>query len=64
MTQQVEADLAGLLERLKHAQRELVLSAAASGTTIPSDGMLRKISELEGVIAATEAVMEEERARR
>ncbi|MGQ3673427.1 hypothetical protein ACT6QG_13655 [Xanthobacter sp. TB0136] len=63
MTQQLEADLAGLLERLKNAQRELVLTAA-SGTTVPSDGMLRKISELEGVIAATEAVMEEERARR
>ncbi len=63
MTQQLESDLAALLDRLKNAQRELVVTASR-GTTIPSDGMLRKISELEGVIAATEAVLEEERARR
>lgn len=63
MTQQIESDLAALLERLKSAQRELVVTASR-GTTIPSDGMLRKISELEGVIAATEAVLEEERSRR
>ncbi|MGQ3676672.1 hypothetical protein ACT6QH_14390 [Xanthobacter sp. TB0139] len=63
MTQQLEAELASLLERLKNAQRELVITAAKANT-LPSDGMLRKISELEGVIAATEAVMEEERLRR
>ncbi|MGE4372243.1 MAG: hypothetical protein AB7E29_04945 [Xanthobacter sp.] len=63
MTQQLEAELASLLERLKNAQRELVITAAKA-KTLPSDGMLRKISELEGVIAATEAVMEEERLRR
>lgn len=60
MTQTVEADLSSLLERLKTAQRDLLLTAA-KGTTLPSDGMLRKISELEGAIAATEALIQEER---
>ncbi|MFG1187109.1 MULTISPECIES: hypothetical protein [Xanthobacter] len=63
MAQQAEADLASLLDRLKAAQRELVLTAA-KGSTLPSDGMLRKISELEGAIAATEALMQEEGVRR
>lgn len=57
---QDEADLSILLDRLKTAQRTLLLTAAASGT-LPSDGMLRKISELEGAIAATEALIQEER---
>lgn len=59
MTQPVEADLSSLLERLKTAQRDLLL-AAARASTLPSDGMLRKISELEGAIAATEALIQEE----
>lgn len=63
MAQKSEADLSGLLDRLKSAQRDLLLTAA-QGTTVPSDGMLRKISELEGVIAATEALMQEEQHRR
>lgn len=63
MATQPEADLKGLLDRLKTAQRDLLLTAA-SGTTVPSDGMMRKISELEGVIAATEALMQEESRRR
>lgn len=63
MSQQVEADLSGLLDRLKNAQRDLLLTAAKSAT-LPSDGMLRKISELEGVIAAAEALIQEERERR
>ncbi|MEP9349696.1 hypothetical protein [Xanthobacter sp. KR7-225] len=63
MSQQAEADLAGLLDRLKSAQRDLLLTAA-KGSTLPSDGMLRKISELEGVIAATEALMQEEQQAR
>ena len=57
---QDEADLSNLLDRLKNAQRALLLTAAAGGT-LPSDGMLRKISELEGAIAATEALIQEER---
>ncbi len=63
MAQQTEADLKGLLERLKNAQRDLLL-AAAQATTVPSDGALRKISELEGAIAATEALIQDERKKR
>jgi hypothetical protein len=63
MAQQAEADLSSLLDRLKAAQRDLVLTAAKS-TALPSDGMLRKISELEGAIAATEALIQEEGDRR
>lgn len=59
MAQTVEADLSRLLERLKTAQRDLLLTAA-KGNTLPSDGMLRKISELEGAIAAAEALIQEE----
>ena len=63
MATQPEADLKGLLDRLKTAQRDILLTAA-NASTLPTDGMLRKISELEGVIAATEALMQEERRRR
>ncbi|MFG1403262.1 hypothetical protein [Xanthobacter sediminis] len=62
MSQTVEADLLSLLERLKTAQRDLLLTAAKS-RTLPSDGMLRKISELEGAIAAAEALIQEEHDR-
>ncbi|MEP9368575.1 hypothetical protein [Xanthobacter sp. VNH20] len=63
MAQQAEADLQGLLDKLKTAQRELLLNAARS-STFPSDGALRKISELEGAIAATEALLQETAPRR
>lgn len=63
MAQQAEADLTSLLERLKSAQRDLLLTAA-KGTTVPSDGTLRKLSDLEGAIAATEALIQEEGDRR
>ncbi|MFG1425204.1 hypothetical protein [Roseixanthobacter glucoisosaccharinicivorans] len=63
MAQQAEADLQGLLDKLKKAQRELLLNAARSAT-FPSDGALRKISELEGAIAATEALLQESMPRR
>lgn len=63
MPQLAGADLSGLLDRLKSAQRDLLLTAA-KGSTLPSDGMLRKISELEGAIAATEALMQEEQHAR
>ncbi|MFG1347466.1 hypothetical protein V5F59_21445 [Xanthobacter autotrophicus DSM 431] len=62
MAQQPEADLSSLLERLKAAQRELLLTAA-KGATLPSDGTLRKLSDLEGAIAATEALIQEEHDR-
>jgi len=63
MAQQPEADLQRLLDRLKAAQRDLLLAAARS-SALPSDGMLRKISDLEGAIAAAEALIQEEDARR
>lgn len=62
MAQQAEADLSSLLERLKAAQRDLLLTAARS-SALPSDGMLRKLSDLEGAIAATEALIQEEHER-
>lgn len=63
MAHQPEADLEGLLERLKAAQRALLFTAARS-PALPSDGTLRKLTELEGAIAATEALIQEESARR
>ena len=63
MAPQPEADLPRLLERLKAAQRDLLLTAAKT-TTLPSDGTLRKLSDLEGAIAATEALLQEEADRR
>ncbi len=53
-------ELKALLERLKTAQRHLVLAAAKSGM-LPSDGTLRKIADLEQAIVATEALIEESR---
>jgi hypothetical protein len=56
-------DLQALLDRLKRVQRELI-DAAAAIATMPSDGTIRKISELEGVIAAVENLIEERRSQR
>lgn len=47
-----------LLERMKSAQIEL-LAAAAKASTLPSDGALRKIADLEVAIAALEHLMED-----
>ncbi|MEP9377568.1 hypothetical protein ABLE91_12685 [Aquabacter sp. CN5-332] len=58
MEQNAEAGLLGMLDRLKSAQRTLLLTAAQSAA-LPSDGTIRKISELEGAIAATEALLSE-----
>lgn len=58
-----EAGLSALLDRLKTAQRDLLLTAAGT-QTLPSDGTIRKIAELEGAIAATEALLEELRRKR
>lgn len=63
MAHVAEADLKGLLERLKTAQRDLLITASQA-TVLPSDGAIRKISDLEGAIAATEALMQEEKKRR
>jgi hypothetical protein len=55
-------ELPALLERLKAAQRDLIL-AAAKLSMLPSDGTLRKISDLENTIAAVEALLQEEQAK-
>lgn len=52
-----------LLERMKTAQAEL-LAAAAKGRTLPSDGALRKIADLEVAIGAVEHLLEESDASR
>ena len=51
--------LEALLDRLKAAQRTLVLQAAQL-PMLPPDGTLRKIADLENTIAAVEALMDEE----
>ncbi len=55
-------ELTELLMRLQQAQRELIC-AAAKTAMMPSDGTLRRISDLENSIAAVEAVLEDERAK-
>ncbi|GJE42837.1 hypothetical protein [Methylobacterium soli] len=54
------SDLEALLDRLKAAQRMLVLQAAELAM-LPPDGTLRKIADLENTIAAVEALIDEER---
>ena len=53
--------LEALLDRLTARQREIMLEAAGRDMLSP-DGLLRKIAELENVIAAVEAVMDEDGA--
>lgn len=50
-------EYSALLERMKAAQIEL-LSAAAKAKTLPSDGALRKIADLEVAIGALEHLLE------
>ncbi|GBD48638.1 hypothetical protein [Methylopila sp. Yamaguchi] len=52
-------DYQALLDRLKTAQREL-LTAAAKAKTLPSDGALRKIADLEVAIGAVEHLLDED----
>ena len=52
------ADLASLLDRLKGAQHA-VINDAARHVGLPSTAILRKIAELENVIAAVLALIEE-----
>ena len=55
--------LEALLDRLKARQRDLIMEAAQYDT-MPADSTLKRIAELENVIAAVEAVADEERGRR
>ena len=58
MTEKLDA----LLSRLKAFQRDLIL-VAADHDVIPAGSLLRQIAELENVIAAVEAVADEEAER-
>ncbi|MBB3972139.1 hypothetical protein [Hansschlegelia beijingensis] len=51
-------DYKTLLERMKAAQIEL-LTAAARARTLPSDGALRKIADLEVAIGALEHLIDD-----
>lgn len=52
-------DYEALLERMKVAQIELI-KAAAKAKQLPSDGALRKISDLEVAIGALEHLIEDD----
>lgn len=57
------SDLEALLDRLKNAQRDLILDAAKVAM-LPPDSMLRRIADLENTIAAVEALIYEQRHAR
>ena len=57
------ADLPSLLDRLKQAQHALIEDAARK-PGLPSTAILRRIAELENVIAAVLALMEERQGSR
>jgi hypothetical protein len=57
------ANLRSLLDRLKRAQHALIEDAARQ-PGLPSTAILRRIAELENVIAAVLALMEERQGRR
>jgi len=57
------ADLRSLLDRLKGAQHALIEDAARQ-PGLPSTAIIRKIAELENVIAAVMALMEERQGSR
>jgi uncharacterized coiled-coil protein SlyX len=57
------SDLETLLDRLKNAQRDLILDAAKVAM-LPPDSMLRRIADLENTIAAVEALIDEQRHAR
>ncbi len=52
-----------LLDRLKDAQRTLIVEAAKIDM-LPPDSMLRRVADLENTIAAVEALIEEQAPRR
>ncbi|NEU13228.1 hypothetical protein G3T14_13955 [Methylobacterium sp. BTF04] len=57
------SDLGTLLDRLKGAQRDLILEAAKFAM-LPPDSMLRRVADLENTIAAVEALMDEQAHKR
>ena len=57
------SDLQTLLDRLKDAQRTLIVEAARIDM-LPPDSMLRRVADLENTIAAVEALIEEQVHRR
>ncbi|GJD74668.1 hypothetical protein CFIICLFH_2902 [Methylobacterium goesingense] len=57
------SDLEILLDRLKDAQRTLIVEAAKIAM-LPPDSMLRRVADLENTIAAVEALIEEQAPRR
>ena len=57
------ADLGALLDRLKQAQHTLIEDAARK-PGLPSTAIIRKIAELENVIAAVMALIEERQGSR
>lgn len=57
------SELDELLDRLKTAQRELIVTAAQAGM-MPSEGVVRKIADLENAITAVDAVIHEEGGER
>lgn len=57
------ADLGSLLDRLKQAQHALIEDAARQ-PGLPSTAMIRKIAELENMIAAVIALIEERQSSR
>jgi len=57
------SDLETLLDRLKDAQRTLIVEAAKIDM-LPPDCMLRRVADLENTIAAVEALIEEQAPRR
>lgn len=52
--------LGQLSDRLRSAQRELILNAARSGQ-LPPENVIRRISDLENTIVAVETLISEER---
>lgn len=54
--------LRALRARLQKQQRDLILVAAESAG-LPADGIIRKIADLESVITAIDAFIEEEGRR-
>jgi len=57
------SDLPSLLDRLKGAQHTLIEDAARQ-PGLPSTAILRRVAELENVIAAVLALIEERQDRR
>ena len=56
------SDLEILLDRLKDAQRALIVQAAKIDM-LPPDSMLRRVADLENTIAAVEALIDEQAPR-